>query len=89
MDSNNNIEYEEYEFLYSWKKVEQILRERRNKRLPNAIEAVYINFKHDAIWVSEEINNKHCVMDVQYGIQVARDGKYGLVLLEKDNDKTT
>lgn len=85
MDFTANLDYEEYEFLYSWKKVEEILRERPNYRLPNAVEAAYIDFKHHATWISETINGKHCIVDMNFGPQVTYDGKYGLILI-KDND---
>ena len=80
MDSLVTVEYEK---MYRWSVVEQILKKHPEYRLPNAGEATKINFKHQAIWISDTIGDTKCVMDMHWGVQcIVGDGKYGLTLVE-------
>lgn len=81
-----NVRANHYDELKYYKEVKEILASRIDLRLPTAAEAIYLCYEYQAIWVSDVIGNKHCVMDQHWGIQVIRDGCYGLILLEKENE---
>ncbi len=68
---------------FSWLDIERQLAKEDGFRLPTIAESIVIEFGGDAIWVSDMINQKHMVMDNQWGPQIIRGGKYGLVLVEK------
>ena len=86
MGNEFNISTIHFGCCFSWIEVEKRLKQEFGFRLPTIAEAIMIEFGGDAIWVSDIINNKHMVMDNQWGAQIVRGGKYGLVLVEIDNE---
>jgi hypothetical protein len=70
---------------FTWAHVQKRLRQEDGFRLPNAAEAVMIDFPYQAIWVSDIIGESNAVMDREYGIQViahSANPALGLILVE-------
>jgi len=66
---------------YTWKAVEERLKKEDGYRLPTIGEAIIMNFDHTNIWVSDMINDKHLVMDREWGARIiSDDGIAGLIL---------
>lgn len=86
MATNINVGAYHFDELKLWDEVQDILEEQSTLRLPTVSEAIYLDYEHQAIWTSEIIGLKHCVMDIHWGIQIVRSGCYGLILLEKENE---
>ena len=82
MDSKLNISYVDFGMPYSKEAMLARIKKENGFRLPDIGEAIMIDFNHQAIWISDKINGKDCVMDVHWGIQVVRSGTYGLILVE-------
>ena len=83
MDSQLNISYVDFGMPYTWDAVIERLKKEDGFRLPNIGEAIMMDYTHQAIWIEDKINGKNCVMDVHWGIQIVKDGAYGLILMEK------
>ncbi len=86
MDSELNISTIHFGCCFSWDDVQKRLEQEFGYRLPTISEAIMIDFEGDSIWVSDIINNKHLVMDANWGAQVVRGGKYGMVLVEIEDE---
>jgi len=67
---------------FTWEHVQKRLDKEFGYRLPNALEAVYIEFPYQAIWVNDIIGESNPVMDNEWGVQVVHSGAYGLILVE-------
>ena len=67
---------------FTWEHVQKRLDKEFGYRLPNALEAVYIEFPYQAIWVNDIIGESNAVMDNEWGVQVVHSGAYGLILVE-------
>lgn len=79
-----NVDVEQYHFgIKNWNEVEYVLNLNPTLRLPDIGEAIMMYYEEQAIWISDKINNKNCVMDIHWGIQIVKDGSYGLILVEK------
>ena len=83
MDKIDSIKTIDFILLFSWDEVQTQLKLEPNLRLPDIGEAIMMDYTQQAIWISDTINDKNCVMDIHWGIQVVRSGKYGLILVEK------
>lgn len=79
-----NVDVEQYHFgIKNWNEVEYVLSLNPTLRLPDIGEAIMMYYEEQAIWISDKINSKNCVMDIHWGIQIVKDGSYGLILVEK------
>jgi hypothetical protein len=83
MGSDHDFNIINYGDDFTWEHVQEVLDREFAFRLPNANEAVYIDFNQQAIWISDMIGESHAVMDRDWGIQCIRSGKCGLILVEK------
>ena len=71
---------------FTWEHAQKIIDREFGYRLPTIGESIIMCFDQDAIWISEQINNKQLVMDNDFGVQVVKDGSdaaVGLILVEK------
>ena len=68
---------------FTWEHANKLIDREFGYRLPTIGESIMLDFEHQAIWTSEEINKKQLVMDQHWGAQIVRDGAYGLILVEK------
>ena len=87
MDKQSNLSTIHFGCCFTSVEVYVKLAKEDGFRLPTIAESIYIDFDGDAIWVSDMINNKHMVMDNHWGPQIVRGGKYGLVLVEKEDER--
>jgi len=78
-----DLSYINFGCPFSWEDAQTRVEIEKGFRLPNAAEAIFIDFNHQAIWVSDMIGNSNAVMDIEWGIQVVKDGSYGLILVER------
>ena len=86
MGNEFNLSTVHFGCCFAWEDVQKRLGHEFGYRLPTIAEAIMIEFGGDAIWVSDMINDKHLVMDNQWGAQIVRGGKYGMVLVEVEDD---
>ena len=86
MGSEFNISTIHFGCCFDWTQVQKKLGQEFGYRLPTIAESIMIDFDGDAIWVSDTINNKHMVMDNHWGPQIIRGGKYGMVLVEIEDE---
>ena len=83
MAGDTEIKTIDFGCCFSWEEVEERLKKEFGYRLPKLEEVWNMNFEHDAIWISNKIKDKHCVMDMFFGLQMVSKGSYGLILIEK------
>ena len=82
MGGELNISCVDFGMPYTWDAVLERLKKEDGYRLPDIGEAIMMDYTHQAIWIEDKINGKNCVMDVHWGIQIVKDGAYGLILVE-------
>lgn len=82
------VRYDMIDSYWTWDQFQEYLEQHQEYRPPTLLEATMITFDADNVWISKMIEQKHCVVDRDWGIQTVTDGvSAGILLIIKEKDE--